>query len=109
MLKFISIVLCSIAFSTVVSLVAPTSATAAEHGQHNAREIQKSNTPKSTVKVEQRTSARPPKNHVQSGQLSYNAYWNAATSPFPPKTSGNQNLASQRLAAWKDYQDRIKK
>jgi hypothetical protein len=103
--KFISSAACSIAILGVLSVVAPTFA--AEHGsrsgQHN------SNTPKSTVKVERRTSARPPKNHSGNGQLSYNAYWKAATSPNPPNTRGNQNLATQKLQAWKDYQDRMKK
>jgi hypothetical protein len=109
MSKFIFSTLCSIAFFGVITVAVPASAKAAEHGQHNAGGIHNSNIPKSTVHAPQRTSARPPKNHVQNGQLSYNAYWKAATSPFPPNTNGNQNIATQKLQAWKDYQDRIKK
>ena len=99
MLKFISIAACSIAFLTVSSQFAPSAANAAEHRLGTSR---------SSVQNERRTSV-PAKPHNPPNQLSYNAYWKAATSPFPPKTSGNQNLASQRLQAWKDYQERIKR
>lgn len=109
MWKFVSHAFCSIALLGILSLVAPTSALAAEHGTNHARQTRNPSIPKSTIHVERRTSARPPKNHSQNGQLSYSAYWKAANSPNPPKTSNNPNIYAQKLQAWKDYQDRTKK
>ena len=39
----------------------------------------------------------------QSGQLSYNAYWRAATSPFPPNPNQNYNRYWQEMQAWQQY------
>jgi hypothetical protein len=99
MSKFIFVAVCSIALLAELSLFAPSTANAATHRQGTSR---------SSVQNERRASV-PVKSHNPPTQLSNNAYWKAATSPNPPNTGGNQNLASQKYFAWKDYQDRIKK
>jgi hypothetical protein len=99
MSKFISTAFCSIVIFGLLSYFAPSTVEAA---------TQNHGTSKKSVQNERRTST-PAKPHVPPNQLSYKAYWKAATSPFPPNTNGNQNLATQKLQAWKDYQDRLKK
>jgi hypothetical protein len=42
----------------------------------------------------------------QSGQLSYNAYWRAATSPNQPNPNQNYNIYWQKMQAWQQYHQR---
>jgi hypothetical protein len=44
--------------------------------------------------------------HGQSGPLSYNAYWRAATSPNPPRPNQDYNRYWEKMQAWREYHQR---
>lgn len=88
MFKFISTAIWSIVLVAALSFAAPAEA-ASGHGT--------------------RSSSRPQRPHAQSSQLSYNAYWKAATSPKAPNPNQNYNRYWAKVQARQEYQDRMKK
>ena len=86
-----------IALFGVFSLITPTLARAADHGSRgSSSRVQ--HTP-----VQHQSSTPTPH---QSGPLSYNAYWKAATSPNPPRTNQDYNRYWQKVQAQQEYHRR---
>jgi hypothetical protein len=63
----------------------------------------------SVVRTTRVESRKPQTRRSPSGPLSYSAYWKAATSPNPPRTNQDYNRYWQKMQAWQEYQNRMRK
>jgi hypothetical protein len=91
----------------VLGLIVPAAAMAAGRGVHGGGHPQAAHTGAAHVQLNvQHQPAVATHHYGYSGQLSYNAYWRAATSPNPPRTNQNYNRYWQEMQAWQMYHQR---
>jgi hypothetical protein len=81
---------------------------AAQHGRSKPAPAARVGQFRPSVAV-RRTPQVTPKQHVQGGPMSANAFWRAATSPNPPRTNGSSNVYWQKVQAQQQYQQRFNK
>jgi hypothetical protein len=81
-----------LALSALLSLILPVAGTAAPRGSRGSGRSFSGNAGRAAWR----------RGH-SSGPISYNAYWRAANSPFPPSTKQDANRYWQKYQAWQLY------
>lgn len=92
-------IIACVTLSTALGLITPGVAMAAGHGSHRGRAHVRA----SRVVHSRRSVSRHARRAVHGGPLSYNAYWKAATAPFPPRPNQDYNRYWQKFTAWQAY------